>query len=196
MNGFFDTLLTGILRSGAASRFGPLDQNYIRNVLLATNGLPAVFDTIPVQVPASNQVPGYRPFTSRTAITRLLEGLGSNTNPYPFTLLEGPANGVKGRLAANNNPRDLDKIKRSLDETQNHGNDTEFSGIWSHVAAASTSHPVTVATFANMKPYCSRIEYLNTRTTHCKIHALVPPIAQSWRNWNCIIIKPMRPAPT
>lgn len=145
VNGFFETLLTGILRRGASLRFGTLDQNYIRHVLLATNGLPAVFDTITVQVPASNRGPGYRLFTSRTAITRLLEALGSNTNPYPFRLLEGAANGVKGRLAANTNPRRLCLIKEALDDNPNFGNDTEFSGIWSHVVAGSTSHPVTVA---------------------------------------------------
>jgi hypothetical protein len=145
VNWFFDTLLTGILRSGAASRFGPLDQNYIRNVLLGTNGLPAAFDMIPVQVPSSNQVPGYRPFTSRTAITRLLEALGSNTNPYPFTLLEGAANGIKGRLAANNNPRDLDKIKTSLNEAERRGDESEFSGIWSYMTAVSRNTCVRVA---------------------------------------------------
>jgi len=137
VNLFFDTLLTGILRSGAVSRFGALDSNYIHTTLLGENGLPAAFDSIQVQVPSSAQVPGWRPFYSRTAITRLLEALGSTTNPYPLTLLEAAANGVKGRLSANNNPRNLDQIRDLLNEAEHQGNETQFGQVWSHVAAAS-----------------------------------------------------------
>lgn len=119
------------------SRYGPLDQNYIQNTLLADNGLPAIFDTLPLPVPAVNHVPGYRPFRSRTAMTRLLEALGSNTNPYPFTLLEASANGVKGRLAARQDPRSLKAVDDSLKSVESSGNEIEFSVVWSHMAAVS-----------------------------------------------------------
>jgi len=132
------------LRSGERSRYGALDNTYMNATLLRDNGLPIQFDQIPVPVPtvARNSAPAYQPFASRSALLRMAEALGSKTNPYPLTLLAQGPNGVKGRLAANNNPRDLDKIKKDLKRAKG-GDEQALEDIFSILRTVSTFNQVS-----------------------------------------------------
>lgn len=105
------------------------------------NGLPQAFDTIEVQVPARARVAGWRPYYTRRAIDRLLEALGSTSNPYPFTPLQGNVNGMKGRVAASSAAIADDKINRALRAAEG-GDNPRFGALFGYLRQVSTTYDI------------------------------------------------------
>jgi hypothetical protein len=83
--------------------------------LFNPRGMPAAYGvSIEVQVPANGRVGGYKRFFSQMPNERLSEAAGSESNPYPFTLLQADLNDIKGSLASGVNPVSSDRIDNSL----------------------------------------------------------------------------------
>jgi hypothetical protein len=131
VNRFIETLLTGRLMSGDMSRYGKASIAFINDFLLADNVLPANGPAVSVHPSSSGA-----PYNSRSPIMRLLECLGSYTNSYPFLLLEGELNGMKGRLTQGVPLRNMDKITKSLDKAVA-GTDEDFASVVGNVKDVS-----------------------------------------------------------
>jgi hypothetical protein len=87
-------------------------------------------------VPTRARGPGWRAFYSRRGVDRLLESLGSNSNPYPFTLLQGNVNGMKGRVAAGNAAIADDRVARAVRAALG-GNDRVAGEIFGYLRQVS-----------------------------------------------------------
>jgi hypothetical protein len=101
--------------------------------------LPAAYgQTIEVQVPQRARMTGWRPYYSQTPLTRLLEALGSVTNPYPFTLIQGSVNGLKGRVAYGNAATADAKIQSAMRAAEA-GDSARMGEIFGYLRQVSTA---------------------------------------------------------
>jgi chitinase len=84
------------------------NEEFWRNVWASANGLPARLPPVTENSP-----------DLRAIVDRLFEALGSNSNPFHFTLLQDNLNGMKGRIEVFNAPMASNKFNAYLRNSTN-----------------------------------------------------------------------------
>lgn len=118
---FLDDANHGRLNSAPLrSAYAPLDSQYLSNVFLNVNALPAGLRRIS---PTSPDI--------RRPVDRVFEALGSNTNRYNMMLVARDINSVKGAIFGRKQPMGTDKWNTMVKDLKTTGNQVSLNRLLS-----------------------------------------------------------------